>query len=308
MEMSRIVRPPVQDGDQVAAADLNNRYTDYTQTDINEFNTRDAAIDLPHFKQTGGRGFMAPLATSVQIGKLDFYHDAPVVLNALTALPSGFHVIGDGVSDTVLGPLPLGVVAVDDTNILRVYWHLNVNPVYTGTPWTNASTPSAIYTVPQHGGGNKGVVTNGTCWVIYLQWDVTSAALTNWTEVPFQGNFDTNPTGTIRGELLENTAATSVVPCWVTRHDANNREADGVTVANNVGWRAVSGHYTYDSSMAGNVTVYGLRLVVKGPMHPFNNGGRNYLVQQPGVVNGDPTSIQLQHTVGRLGIILHRTK
>jgi hypothetical protein len=305
--MSRINRPPIQDGDEVAAAGLNVRYGDFSQSDINQFNTRDGAIDLPQF-ELPSRHHMARVATSVQIGKSDFYHDAPVVLNGQTALPSTPYVIGDGVSDTVLGPLNLALVTVDDTNVLRVYWSLNVEPRFTGTPWTTASTPSATYEVAQHGGGNKGIVTNGTCWVIYLQWDITSPALTNWTEVPYQGDFDTNPTGTIRGELLENTAATTVVPAWVTRHDADNREADGNTVATKIGWRGVSGHYTYDSSMAGNVTVYGLRLVVKGPMHPFNHNGRNYLVQQPDIVSQAGTNLQLAHTVGRLGFILHRTK
>jgi hypothetical protein len=305
--MSRIQRPPVQDGDQIAAADLNNRYADYTQTDVNEFNARDASIDLPQFKQTASRGFMARVAHSVQIGKLDFYHDSPVTLNGQTALPSTPYVIGDGVSDTVLGPLGIGLCVVDDTNILRVYWHLNVKPIYTGTPWTTIGiSPIGFYAVPHTSGPDAEVSTNGTCWAFYLQWDVTSAALTNWVEVPYQGDFTTNPTGSHRGELLENTAATTVVPAWVTRHGAVDREADGSDVAMLQGWRGISGHYFYDTSMGPSVTVYGLRLVVKGPMHPFNHNNRNYLVQQPGLVSG--TNVQLQHTVGRLGLILHKVK
>ena len=44
--MSRINRAAIVDGEEIEAAPLNTRYADYTQTDINEFNTRDAAIDM----------------------------------------------------------------------------------------------------------------------------------------------------------------------------------------------------------------------------------------------------------------------
>jgi hypothetical protein len=304
--MSRINRPPVLDGDAISASDLNDRYSDYTQTDINEFNTRDAAVDLPQFERDNNRGFLAKVGTSVLIGKQDFYHAAPVTLNGLGTAPSAAYVIGDGVADTVLGPLGAGLAVVDDTNILRVYWSLNVRPQFTGTPWTTSSTPSAEYQVPHTSAGSTGVATNATCWALYLQWDVTSAALTNWTEVPYQGDFTANPTGTLRGSLLENTAATSVVPAWTTRHDAVDREATGAEVANPIGWRGVSGHYFYTTAMGASVTVYGLRLVVKGPMHPFNFNGRNYLVQQPDIVNG--ANVTLQHTVGRLGFIINKVK
>jgi hypothetical protein len=45
--MSRIVRAAVNDGDTLDAASLNDRFSDYTQTDLNAFNHRDAAHDLP---------------------------------------------------------------------------------------------------------------------------------------------------------------------------------------------------------------------------------------------------------------------
>ena len=304
--MSRINRGPILDGDDIAAAGLNVRYGDYSQSDLNEFNARDAAVDLPQFERTSSRGFMAKVANSVEVGKLDFYHDAPVVLNGQSTVPATAYVIGDGVSDTVLGPLGVGLVTVDDSNILRVYWSLNVRPAYTGTPWTTPSTPSAEYDVPHSGGGNRGLCTNATVWVVYLQWDVTDATLTNWTEVPYQGDFTANPTGTIRGSLLERTAATTVVPAFLTRHGAEDREATGSETANPIGWRGISGSYSYDTSMGASVTVYGLRLVVKGPMHPFNHNSRNYLVHQPDIVDG--ANVTLEHTVGRLGFILHRVK
>jgi hypothetical protein len=307
--MSRINRPPVLDGEGIEATPLNNRYADFTQNDINEFNTRDAAIDLPQFKRTGGRGFLAKTANSVQVGKLDFYHAAPVTLNGQSTAPSTAYVIGDGTNPTPLGPLGVGLVSLDTTNLLRVYWSLNVNPEFTGTPWLTASSPSAKYTIEKHGGGgsNDDTSTNGTCWVIYLEWDITGPTLANFVPVPGQGDFDTL-IGGFRGELLENTQATTVVPCWTTSFSATERKTSGAEVSNKTGWRGVSGTYYYSGAQGAVSTVYGLRLVAKGPMHPYQTGGRNYLVQQPDIMNDENDNVTLQHTVGRLGFILHKVK
>ena len=307
--MSRINRAAIVDGEEIEAAPLNTRYADYTQTDINEFNTRDAAIDMPQFKRTLGRGFVCKTATEIQIGKVDFYHDAPVSLAGMGTAPSAALVIGDGGSPTPLGPLAVGLVNVDTTNVLRIYWSLNVNPKFTGTPWTTTSTPSAKFTFSKNGGGTDVTSTNGTCWVFYLEWDITGPTLANFVPVPGQGDFDTVVTGAIRGELLENTSATTVVPCWTTTFSADDRLTAGSEHANVTGWRGISGTYYYDSSMAGAVsTVYGMRLVCKGPMHPYQTGGRNYLVQQPDIVNQGATNVTLEHTSGRLGFILHKVK
>ncbi len=307
--MSRINRAAIVDGEEIEAAPLNARYADYTQTDINEFNTRDAAIDLPQFKRTGGRGFLCKTATEIRIGKVDFYHDAPVSLAGMNTAPASALVIGDGANPTPMGPLAVGLVSIDTTNVLRIYWSLNVNPKFTGTPWTTTSTPSAKYTLAKNGGGTDVTSTNGTCWVFYLEWDITGPTLANFVPVPGQGDFDTVVTGAIRGELLENTSATSVVPCWTTTFSADDRETTGSEHANVTGWRSVSGTYYYDSSMAGAVgTVYGVRLVCKGPMHPYQTGGRNYLVQQPDIVNQGATNVTLEHTSGRMSLILHKVK
>ena len=306
--MSRINRPPILDGDEITAAGLTVRFGDFTQTDLNRFNHRDAAYDLPQFEQTAGRGFMAPIARQVQIGKLDFYHSAPVTINGQAATPSTPVVVGDGVSDTVLGPLGVGELAINAGDVLRVYWHLNVRPQFTGQPWTDAAGRD-YYEITHSGGSTQKVATGATCWVIYLQWDITSAALTNWTEVPFQGDFATNFTGTLYGSPLASTTATTVVPCWVTSHDANGgREMTGSETSEGLGWMGASGCYYYDSTMGGTVaSIYGLRLVIKGPMHPFHVTTTNYLAQTPNILNQGGTNVSLQHTVGQLGFIKHRT-
>ena len=306
--MSRINRPPILDGDEITAAGLNVRFGDFTQTDLNRFNHRDAAYDLPQFEQTFSRGFMAPIARQVQIGKADFYHSAPVTINGQAATPSTPVVVGDGVSDTVLGPLGVGQLAINAGDVLRVYWHLNVRPQFTGQPWTDAAGRD-YYEITHSGGSTQKVATGATCWVMYLQWDITSAALTNWTEVPFQGDFATNFTGALYGSPLASTTATTVIPCWVTSHDANGgREMTGSETSEGLGWMGASGCYYYDSTMAGTVaSIYGLRLVIKGPMHPFHVTTTNYLAQTPNILNQGGTNVSLQHTVGQLGFIKHRT-
>jgi hypothetical protein len=308
--MSRIIRGPIVDGEEIKAGPLNDRFTDFTQTNLNQFNTRDAAIDLPQFERSGQRGFMVPVATDTEIGEASLKHTTSVTLNGQITAPTTPYIIGDASpAPTVLGPLGVGLVNVTTDNVLRVYWHLNVRPKYTGSPWLETDTPSPAYDMDASGGGQQGVFTSGTCWVIYLQWDITSPALTNWTEVPFQGDYRTAITGGVVGDALSDCTAASVVPAWITYSDADDRIVVGSphNIGVPVGWRSVSGCYYYDASMAGEIsTVYGLRLVAKGPMHPYNVGGVNYLVHQTAVSGDTGTDVQLEHTGGRLGIILQR--
>ena len=307
--MSRINRAPVKDGDTIAAADLNSRFTDFTQTDLNAFNTRDAAIDLPQFKRTSQRGFLAPVATDKEIGEVSLKHTTSVTLNGQTSAPASPYVIGNAAgAASQLGPFGIGLVNITADDVLRVYWNLNVKPKFTGTPWTTADTPSAKYVLPKSGGGvGLDTCTWGSCWVIYLQWDITSASLSNFTEVPFQGDFRTSITGGVTGDPLQATAATSVVPCFISHRSATDRVAIGNETAVQPGWRSVSGSYYYDASMAGTVgTVFGFRLVAKGPMHPYHNGTTNYLVHQTAIPGQNGTDVQLEHTDGRLGFILQR--
>jgi hypothetical protein len=71
--MSRIIRGRIVDGDQVSAADLNDRFDDYSQAGaLNRFNVRDAAFDLGHF-QTGV--FLQRSADTI-IGYNDWKHTA----------------------------------------------------------------------------------------------------------------------------------------------------------------------------------------------------------------------------------------
>ena len=51
--MSRINRARIVDGDDVTAASLNDRFDDFSQAnELDQFNLRDAAVDLPQFKKS----------------------------------------------------------------------------------------------------------------------------------------------------------------------------------------------------------------------------------------------------------------
>ncbi len=207
--MSRIISAPVKDGEVIAAADLNTRFTDYTQTDLNAFNVRDAAVDLPAFSDTD---FIVPFIQADNIGKNDLFTTAPVTVNGIGALPDAGYVVGDGVSDTIA--TYVGGLAVTADDVLRVYWHLNVNALYTGTPWLDFAGTIDDYVLTD-GAGTSKVSTNATCWAAYLQWDITSAALLNWTEVDKQSDFTTVACART-GNSLAQFMATSVTPCFRT--------------------------------------------------------------------------------------------
>ena len=303
--MSRIITERVKDGEVIAAADLNTRFTDYTQTDLNAFNVRDAAVDLPAFSDTD---FLVPFIQADDIGKSDLFTAAPVTVTGIGALPSAGYVVNNGAGvpvDTIA--TFVGGLTVTAADVLRVYWHLNVNPTWATVgataPWALAGTIDT-YSILASSGAHVDVATNSTVWAIYLQWDITSDALVNWTEPDHQNAFTTpaGATGYV-GNSLQQCAATSVVPCWITNNNADNRETvAGSQEAYLVNWRAASGAYYY--TPPGSVTVYGLRLVIKGPLHPFNTGGTNYLVHTLNTVSG--TNVQLEYTSGTISTIKQR--
>ena len=75
--MSRISRAPIAEGDTIAAADLNDRFDDYTQSGsavagLNGFNLRDAAIDLPQLK----KDWLCSAVYEATLGEFDLYHSS----------------------------------------------------------------------------------------------------------------------------------------------------------------------------------------------------------------------------------------
>jgi hypothetical protein len=292
--MSRLTNKPISDGDAIDAASLNTRYADFTQTTLNEFNTRDAAIDLPQF--TAAK-FMVPEFAQRLIGHQDWTHTAyNTVAGQLTGAAP--HVIRDAAGLTT--PLALGSGwLVSPGQILRVYWDLSVKShwlsfdPWIGTDWT--------WTFDKFVSGTTEVGNGSGCWALWLQWDTTDATLTNWTNVPTQESFNTVVVGTRGGNLLSNCQATSIVPATQDFfEDPRDGSADTRTGGEN-GWTSVDGAWHYIPGSP--ITIYGLRVVVTGPLGAYH-AASNWLIRAEDALVAEA---ELYYNGGSLQALLMRT-
>ena len=299
--MSRINRARIVDGDQTTAASLNDRFDDFSQSGaLDRFNLRDASIDLPQLSATAIK--QAPFVQIDDIGKTDLLHASPRTVTASTVSPyTSLHIIQDGAGTPTIANYGLGLT-IDPDEVLRIYWSLSVNAEITGTPYEAGIQALEIKDIPS-GGPSTTVSTSAGCFVAWLQWDITSASRTNFVEVPGQGDFKTTH-GSYFGNALSFCPATTVIPLWsVWAPDMADGEIN-FTTARAMGWRGVSGawHYAPTSS----VTVYGLRIVVLGVMHPrrVSTATANNLVLDTAAATGTT----FEYTGGRLVTFVNRVK
>ena len=300
--MSRITRGRLVDGDTLDAASLNDRFTDYTQTDLNQFNARDGAFDLAHF--TSAR-FMAPNQFSAIIGRNDWTHTA---FNTVTGQSTGdtAYVTQDASSaDTVMSFGASGLT-IPTGDVLRVYWDLSVRPKWVGSqPWL-ADTFLA-FTFKDTSASNVQIANGYGCWAFWLQWDTTSNALSNFANVPGQGLFNSVVASSKGGELLSNCQSTSIVP---TVHETFISPEDGEATNSSpnkreavVGWTAADGAWHYLEAGSGT-TVYGMRVVFSGPFGAYNDNNNNYLIR----ADDAASAARLDYNGGALQALLMRTK
>ena len=295
--MSRINQPTVVDGDTADAASLNDRFDNFTQTDLNAFNARDAAFDLPQFDSSR---FIITHVQSEGIGLNDWRHGSVITVTGQSVMPASPFVVGDG-APTVMDFGPTGLT-VSVGEVLRIYWNLSVRPYWENSrPWLN---PGALdfYVFDDGAAGTKDVATGVSCWVFYLEWDITDNTLTNFVPVTDQGDYTTNFAGVLYGDKLEDCMAASMVPAWIERaENPLNGTLPNASVATEVGWRGISGTY-YHNAVLSNQTIYGLRLVFKGVMHSYNTGGLNYLVHSP----APSPDARLDYNGGNLSVVKQR--
>jgi hypothetical protein len=272
--LSRITNKPVLDGDAINASSLNSRFSAFSQPGaLDQFNVRDGAVDLPQFASTR---FMAPNMAVGSIGANDWKHGT---YNTAAGQTTGAapHVVQDSVAaDT---PLALGAgwsLGVGD--LLRVYWDLSVRPIWTSArSWVGSQLE---WTFPNGSGGTIAISNGSGCWAFWLQWDQTSAALTNWVNVPGQDGFNTIATGSRGGNLLANCQATSIVPA--VNETASSADAGAFTARSTVGtrWTSVDGAWHYAPGVP--ITIYGLRVVFTGPLCAFH-AASNWLVREDSI-------------------------
>lgn len=281
--MSRVNVTPVQDGQAITVAGQDALFTPFAtaSADLNIFNTRDGAIDLPQLKATD---FLCKSLDKVTLGTGDWTHGTVVTVPADVATPPAApHVVQDGGGNPTVLSFGAGKVLAEG-DLLRCYWDLSVRPKLAniaGSPyWT---VGQGHYQFPL----GVDVGTSATCWLFWLEWDITSSALTNFAPLPTGSQWSANPTGSKYGSTLNSAASTTPVPHGVVRAYL----ASGgivITVApagvetTRIYWRGVSGvgHYIRPAG-AGSLTVYGLRVVCRGLYHPEVIGGINYLIHDP---------------------------
>jgi hypothetical protein len=308
MAMSRIVRNRVGPGDTIDATTLNDTYDDYSQSAaLDGSNTREQAFDIVHFSN-------APIIlnskTSI-LGNAGMLHQSPettVTHTTSIGTPVAHAVQDSGGTET---PLDLGSTgwSLSTGDVLRVWWNLSVEPEVSGTPWNNASAYGR-YSIPQNPGSATSVnITDGLhCWVARLEWDITDNTLTNWTAVPDQSAFTQSFNGGAdKGGYLNRMAASTVISAWsvFSAGIASEGASNSVTTPN-YGVYKSQGYFGVDSMWAypatGSVTVYGIRVVITGLMHPAHvaSPDRNILLYDVNV------SGSLNYKGGRISAVQMR--
>lgn len=301
--MSRIVRGRIAPGDPLTSGDLNDRFADYNQPgQLNADNTRDGAFDMPHLSSD----LILKNEASVNLGTGDWTRSTVNTVPAQN-LPSApavkFPVRDGGGTETRLGPLGWTIEAYD---VLRVYWNLTVEPKYQGTPWSG-SPAELTFSVRSADTPPSTVVMSigGHCWVLSLEWDITSASLSNFVPV-FGGTDFTSTVDVYKGGALVDCRHASVVPAWrLSSLNAQNGKMPGAgNTHNKVGWYGASGAFYYAPTTPG-VTVYGIRLVIHGVYHPAQaTGSNNYLLVDHTVASGT----SLDYSTGFMTALWQRTR
>lgn len=275
--MSRITRERIEPGDAATSSDLNTRYSDYTQTDLNVDNATNPAFDEDQMPAQA----VLINATQGSIGKAgDLAHAAPGGPVALS--PTGPATL-TAVNGTVAVGGGSGWVLASGT-LLRVYFNLQCKSTIPASPVPDPhdSAKMGAMAIGEFGSTAFHYVGIGAhCWLVQLQWNITSSALNagDFVAVPGQGGFQSTWSTTGKhGEPVSNIAGTAAIPMmWagtISWTDAQQAGPSTLKIRAN-GWRNLSGSWVYNGS---GQTVYGFRLVVHGVYHPYNDGTDNGLV------------------------------
>ncbi len=265
--MSRIERGRVEVGDATDATTLNDTYDDYTAPvlrRLNEFNVRDQAFDLPHLTNVS---LVIDTKTAL-LGNAGLSHTGTPTSVASSTVSPVLHPVQNNAGTETFLDYSAAPLTLEADEVLRVWWNLSVITEFSGSPWDGVSAVGR-YFVKDTGVGNVVLSDGMHCWIVYLQWDITSAALTNWEPVPGQETPGTTY-GSEEGIALPNMAASSVISPWVITSfgfgDAGEMPGGNTGQGRDHGWHA--NYSMWAHSPASQKTVYGVRLVISGLLHP----------------------------------------
>lgn len=268
--MSRIDRSRVVAGDSIDATELNDTYDDYTQTAaLDGDNTREQAFDLPHFTNVS---IVKDTGTAL-LGNVGLSHTGTTTSVASSTSTPVLHPVQNNAGTETFLDFSSDPWVIANTDVLRVWWNLSVLTEYTGSPWDGLSARGR-YTIPNTTSGTQ-VLTDGMhCWLAYLEWDITSAALTDFEPVTDQSA----PTNTIdgnTGQFVSDMNASSIISPWMVHSFAFATEGKMGNAGSGIshGWHAAQGMWC--NAPASQTTVYAIRLVITGLLHPAHESTGN---------------------------------
>ena len=275
--MSRIARDRIVPGDTLTSADLNDRYNDYVQpAAIDESNIGDGAIDLPQIPST----MLVVNSVHSSINAQNIFHNAFANVQMTSVAPATPVEVGrvDLSSDP-------WILTRDPSTFLRIYASLQCKGFIEDDPNSTSPTHDGMFTVQDNVGTTANSLSLGAhVWIVQLEWDITSSALTDWEPLPGGGSFQTG-NGLApgrRGEPVSNIAGCGLTPAYWSGAEnwvPGGRASGGTnTIFYATGWKnvAVTWSGVYPSSGA-TVSLYGLRLVVHGVYHPHSYSNINSL-------------------------------
>lgn len=308
--MSRITRARIEAGDSLTSTDLNNRYSDYTQTDLDENNVVDGAIDAAQMPSNA-----IILATQqASIGTSDLQH---------TSFGTVTRTVGSGpatptvVNPTTIATSPSSGWALSQGTTLRVYVTLAVRGQIGLTTDPHLSTVMGSVEVDKRTtGGTTHINIGAHAWLLQLQWDKTSSSLGAFENVPNQNNMQSVWTGGKYGAAVTALDGTALIPAmWAGgvywddgKHNASVTVGPATLERRErraTGWRSVTLSWVYRGT-APVTTVYGWRLVAHGLYHPYNNGSDNGIVLDTQAFTG--TAPTLNYGIGNLLAIHMRSE
>lgn len=273
--MSRIVNESMVVGDTITDTDLNSKFNDIsvaTSNNLDAENFRSESVDLPNVDKltAGGRPQVILINYDEQWNGAEAGDIGTPVGDGKNYTSTAMNraedwnapeVINHGPNGGILGPL-LGW-AIQDNDILRVHWQLWVREMDT------VNTKLRL---------NNVNLNDAPCWVVWLEWDITSPALTDFVEVPDQGMWN-DSSATDAGSATDETAATTIIP-----HIAQHWDSGGARTSEYVHYMAKDS-WNWKNDLGDTVTVYGLRLRIHGLYHPSRRTGQNYIVHDNSAQN-----------------------
>lgn len=310
--MSLPTRAPIREGQEITSSGLDAQYDGFAtgSQDIGPANVREFAIDLPNIPDAEGEAgdgvvFRRAASTTIGTGSIDHSSAVSVASYGGATYPA-VHPIEDGAGNPT--PLSFGLTgwSVTSGDILRVYWDISARPRFTANGGDQSPGVLAPYGVELGVWASASTTTAGDglfAWLFYLEWDITSNALSNWVPVPGQTDFEDTIVPGVYGGPVAETAATSPIAPWIDYDpDMQRGQLDTLSISLPIRWRGVSGTYFYVPVT--NQTVYGIRVVVAGVAHAYTDGTVNYWRWAPSVHDSGAT--YLQYTCGGLTAILHK--